>query len=467
MSSTSKFTHWQRTETQFLAAGADAVYSIVGNLSQTGQWMKSFQGFTVHDDQRGVGTKVDLLPLGKFFGPLHRATAPSGSITRRNQDARMVEFTQPQPAGSMVLRWNVDPTEGGCLLRFSVELQGPGTTAFKHTGGNALCHDFAVAAARLYKLIAHTAHIKLDAHVVIAGGRGFLGRHLAADLICRGASVAVLSRTTEPDFPTEQVLWDGTHQGPWARAFLSDRPVHVVNLAGERVDKRNTAANTMQLTESRVRSTQTLAEAVAQVPEVRTWIQSSTTAIFGDAGEAELTESSPLPTGERALPEMTGVAAAWEQSFVEAAVNAERSYVLRTSLVMHPDAPLLGPLNMLVNTGLGGKLGDGQQWFSWIGMTDWLKVIRCLLGLEEPQIPQGIVHATAPTPLRNEQVMAALRTAQGMPGLPTGTLLPRVGAAVMGSNARVALTGRKVTSAVLAEAGFQFDELDFAAAVGG
>lgn len=467
MSTTSNFTHWQRTESQFLAADPQAVYSIVGNLSQTGQWMKSFDGFIVHDDQRGVGTKVDLLPPGKFFGPLHRSTAPSGSITRRNQDTLMVEFTQPQPAGEMVLRWQVEPHEHGSVLHFTAELNGPGTTAFKFTVANALCKDFAIAAARLYRIIAPGAHRKRDAHVVISGGRGFLGRNLVADLVCRGISVSVLTRNPENDFPAEQYSWDGVHQGPWARALSSKNPVHLVNLAGERVDKRNTPENIAALTDSRVASTKTLAEAAASVPRLATWIQASTTAIFGDAGEEELTESSPLPSDQRALPEMTGVASAWEQAFAEAAVNAEQRYLLRTSLVMHPDAPLLGPLNLLVNTGMGGPLGDGKQWFSWIGLEDWLRLIRCLLGFEEPSIPAGLVHAASPKPLRNAEVMAALRSIAGLPGLPTGSVLPKIGAAVMGSNARVALTGRKVTSEVLQQAGFEFQQLDFASTVSG
>ncbi|WP_159613120.1 NAD-dependent epimerase/dehydratase family protein [Glutamicibacter sp. JC586] len=467
MSTQNKFTHWQRTETQFLAADPKAVYSIVGNLSQTGEWMKSFDGFVVHDDQRGVGTRVDLLAPGKLFGPLHRSTAPSGSITRRNHQTRMVEFTQPQPGGSMILRWQVDEHEGGALLHFTVELSGPGTTAFKFTVANTLCQDFAVAAARLYKIIAPTAHRKRDARVVISGGRGFLGRNLAADLTCRGITVAVLTRNAEEDFPAEQFIWDGVHQGPWTSVLRSDYPVHLINLAGERVDKRNTPSNIAALTDSRVTSTQTLAHAAAAAPQLATWIQASTTAIFGDGGEADFTESSPLPTDRRALPEMTGVASAWEQAFDEAKVNAEQRYVLRTSLVMHPDAPLLGPLNMLVNTGLGGPMGDGQQWFSWIGLQDWLHVIRCMLGFETPHIPAGLVHATCPTPLRNKEVMAALRSVTGLPGIPTGSVLPKIGAAVMGSNARVALTGRKVTSEVLSKAGFEFHDTDFATTISG
>jgi Predicted nucleoside-diphosphate sugar epimerase len=141
--------------------------------------------------------------------------------------------------------------------------------------------------------------------------------------------------------------------------------------------------------------------------------------------------------------------------------------VLRSALVMHPDAPLLKPLTALVHTGLGGPMGDGRQWFSWIGLEDWLHLVRILLGLEGTSLPVGLIHAAHPVPLRNSEVMAALRSTAGLPGLPTGTLLPKLGAAVLGSNARVALTGRKVTSRVLADAGFEFSQNDFAATLNG
>ncbi|PRB71714.1 NAD-dependent epimerase/dehydratase family protein [Arthrobacter sp. MYb213] len=464
-----KFTRWQRTESQYLAADPEAVYSIVGNLSQTGSWMKSFDGFVVHDDQRGVGTKVDLLAPGKLFGPLHQKTAPAGSITRRNPAQRMVEFTQPQPGGEMVLRWQVDAADTGAILRFTVILRGPGTTAFKFSVANTLCEDFALACARLFKVIPSGAHRTVPVRVVISGGRGFLGRNLVAELVCRGLSVAVLTRRIEADFPADQYPWDGLHLGAWTSALSHAKfPVHLINLAGERVDKRNTEENIAKLTASRVRTTQTLAEAAAGLDTpLASWIQSSTTAIFGDGGEAEFTEDSPVPTGERALPEMTGVASAWEQAFHDAKVNAERSYVLRSSLVMHPDAPLLKPLTALVHTGLGGPMGDGRQWFSWIGLEDWLHLVRILLGLEETSLPAGLIHAAHPVPLRNAEVMAALRSNAGLPGLPTGTLLPKLGAAVLGSNARVALTGRKVSSRVLADAGFEFSQNDFAATLNG
>ncbi|WP_346922324.1 NAD-dependent epimerase/dehydratase family protein [Glutamicibacter creatinolyticus] len=456
-------TSWQRTESRFLSANPDAIFAVVGNLKQTGQWMKSFDGFLVHDDQRGVGSTVDLLPPGRLLGALHRETAPSGSITRRNQAQRLVEFTQPQPGGSLALRWAVEAVQGGARLHFTVELTGPGTTAFKHTVANPLFDDFDISCARLYRLIPHQGRYRVRRHVVIAGGRGYLGRRLTADLVCRGNSVVVLTRTQEPDFPAAQFLWDGKHQGPWRAAFLRENyPVSLVNLAGELVDQRNTPASLDRLRSSRVDSTRALADAVARlgVP-VQTWVQSSTTAIFGDAGETRLTESSALPTDSAALPEMTGVARPWEEAFAQAPVRAEHNYVLRTSLVFGEQAPLLRRLLLLVRSGLGGPVGTGAQWVSWIALADWLKLVRQLLGIEGERPAEGIVHAAAPHPVRNEEMMRALRAKYSMPGIGAPARLVQAGANLLGSNPRMALTGRHVTSSVLEELGFQFDEPTF------
>lgn len=458
-------THWQRTESHFLAAEPDALFAVVGNLKQTGAWMKSFDGFMVHDDQRGVGSTVDLLPPGRILGALHRETAPSGSITRRNQPGRLIEFTQPQPGGAMALRWVVEAVEGGAMLHFTVELNGPGTTAFKHTVGNPLFDDFAIACARLYRMIPHVARHRVQRHVVVAGGRGFLGRRLVADLVCRGNSVVVLTRTQEADFPAAQFHWDGKHQGPWKAAFLRENyPVSLVNLAGEAVDKRNTEANIELFTASRVESTLALADAVAGLDfTLDTWVQSSTAAVFGDSGERRITESSQPPTDQRALPEMTGVATAWEAAFEQAPAKAEHNYVLRSSLVFADQAPLLRNLLMLVRSGLGGPVGGGEQWVSWISLGDWLKLVRTLLGIEGTRPESGIVHAAAPNPVRNTEMMRLLREKYAMPGLGAPAPLVALGANLLGANPRATLTGRHVTSQVLADAGFEFDEPTFEA----
>src|SRR5688500_6353439 len=122
--------------------------------------------------------------------------------------------------------------------------------------------------------------------IVIAGGSGSLGRRIAADLASRGDDVVILTRAVQPGLPHRQVEWDGATVGPWASEL--DGAV-VVNLAGALVDRRPTPANIELLKRSRVDPTRALAAAAAQAgtpPPV--WIQASTLAIYGDAGDAIL-----------------------------------------------------------------------------------------------------------------------------------------------------------------------------------
>ena len=138
------------------------------------------------------------------------------------------------------------------------------------------------------------------------------------------------------------------------------------------------------------------------------FLQSSTTAIFADAGEHTLTEDSPLPTGAAALPQMTGVARPWEEA--AAGANARRLNILRTSLVFEQESPLVDRLSCWPASGLGGPVAGGEQWVSWIHLADWLRIVRAALGLEENLfLPGGVIHLAAPHPVRNREMMAALR----------------------------------------------------------
>ncbi len=139
--------------------------------------------------------------------------------------------------------------------------------------------------------------------------------------------------------------------------------------------------------------------------QVDYWIQASTTAIWSDAGEMRCTETTPLPIG---LPQMTGVADPWERAFAGAA--AERWTILRTSIVLDPAAPALLRLAGLTRMGPGGRIGRGDQWFSWIHVDDWLRLVRAALGLDpEVTLPNGILVAAADFPVRNRDLMTVLR----------------------------------------------------------
>jgi uncharacterized protein (TIGR01777 family) len=226
----------------------------------------------------------------------------------------------------------------------------------------------------------------------------------------------------------------------------------VVNLAGELVDRRPTTANVDVLTTSRVEPTRALVQASTTLAAaVPVWVQASTLAIYGDAGDRVLDESAQ-PADEP--PQMTSVAKAWEAA-VDGA-NTERLVTLRTGIVLDNDTPALDRLRSLARWGLGGRVGPGTQWVSWIHIEDWLAVVRRLLESGGPAM-SGIVHATGPNPVRNADLMAALRRSARRPAAPpTPTVLVRLGAVVLRTDPALALTGRRAVPARLLDAGFAF-----------
>ena len=295
--------------------------------------------------------------------------------------------------------------------------------------------------------------------VIVAGGSGSLGRRLCADLSARGHEVVVLTR--RPEFgPHRQVGWDGRTVGAWADELAG---AAVINLAGELVDRRPTPANIELLTTSRVQPTRALADAAAALDTpVPVWVQASTLAIYGDAGEALLTEASPLADGP---PQMAGVARAWEAA--AEGVHAKRQVVLRTSFVLDRGTPALNRLSFLVRAGLGGRIGSGRQWFSWIHIEDWLTVVRWALeesnaGRTGGAAPaRGVVLATGPNPVRNDELMATLRQVlHRPPAPPTPTALVRLGALILRGDPALGLTGRRAVSTRLDEAGIRFGQAD-------
>lgn len=292
--------------------------------------------------------------------------------------------------------------------------------------------------------------------VVIAGGTGALGRRLAHDLTGRGHEVVVLTRSPVPA-AHRQVGWDGRTVGAWAGELRDpDRPVCVVNLAGALVDVRPTAANIAELRSSRVDPTRALVDASRRLDvPVRHWVQGSTTAIWSDAGEERVTEATSLP--DPGLPQMTGVAAPWEQA--SAGASAEHRILLRTSFVLDVDTPVMDRLLLLARVGLGGPLGTGRQWVSWVHIDDWLAVVRAGLGLVPGvALPDGPVIVASDRPVRGAELMGQLRRVTGRRvGLPSPAALVRLGGLLLGSDPAVGLTGRHCTSHVLADLGWTYE----------
>ncbi len=302
--------------------------------------------------------------------------------------------------------------------------------------------------------------------VVIPGGSGFLGSNLAGRLRERGDEVVVLTRGRRrtDDRGVRHVHWDGATMGDWFAEL--DGADAVVHLSGKRVDCRATKANLAELISSRVDPVVLVGracEAVAQPPKV--WVQSSTLAIHGEGGDAVI-EDDTIPTGQGPAT-MVQVALAWERAFLEAVIRpgaVERTVLLRIGVgVGGEEDPATKRLSQLVRLGLGGKVGDGQHWMSWIGLDDLLDVL--LRAIDEPSM-HGTYNATAPTPVRNVEMMATYRRVLGRSfGMPSPAWLTRIGAPLLGSDPALALTGRRAVPTRLLAEGFAFAQADFETAV--
>jgi uncharacterized protein len=231
--------------------------------------------------------------------------------------------------------------------------------------------------------------------VLIGGATGFVGRALTAHLIKEGFPVRALVRDLKSareilPASVEFTHWDGTSLPP--PSVLADVS-HVVNLAGESIFKsRWSPARKVLLRESRIRSTKALRDAIrSHGPQIRTFITASAMGYYGDRGEEVLTEDSGA--GDDFLAQLC---VDWEAA-ARGAGNA-RSISPRFGLVIGPEGGMLAQLKPLFSRGLGGRLGHGRQWMSWIQITDLVRLFHWII---VTQSVEGPINAASPLPVRN------------------------------------------------------------------
>jgi uncharacterized protein len=302
----------------------------------------------------------------------------------------------------------------------------------------------------------------MSQRIVVPGGSGFLGRCLARQLTARGDRVVVLTRGRSGHRDgVEYVTWDAETLGPWVQAL--DGADALVHLTGKLVDCRPTRANVAELVRSRVQPVRLVGEAVDRVaapPAV--WVQSSTLAIHGDGGDTVITETTPV--SGIGPPQMVQVALAWEAAFAEATVDVARTVLLRIGVTIGGEGdPATRRLATLARLGLGGPVGGGGQWLSWIGLDDVLAGMT--RAIDDPGM-RGLYHLTSPAPVTNRAAMATFRAAVGRTvGLASPGWLTRIGAPLLGSDPELALTGRRAHPRRLLDEGFPFACVDFTDAV--
>lgn len=291
-----------------------------------------------------------------------------------------------------------------------------------------------------------------EGRIVIAGGSGFLGTHLAQHLLALGCEVVILSREASIKAGKERfVLWDArTTSGDWVKEL--DGATAIVNLVGRSVDCIKTPDHCDEILRSRVEATRVLGEACRLVKSPpKTWVQMSTAHIYGDPPSVVCDEDSAFGYGLAPT-----VGCAWEAAFEEGKLPEQRGVVLRTSFVLSATGGAIERLATLARWGLGGTIGHGRQGMSWIHIRDMNRLFERAIA---DDTMQGAYIATAPNPVSNREFMAALRRAVGRRfGLPAFGWMVRIGAPlIMRTDPELALYGRYCVSKRLKDEGFEFD----------
>ena len=276
--------------------------------------------------------------------------------------------------------------------------------------------------------------------VAVTGSTGLIGTALVAQLRSDGYQVLKLVR--RPPRSADEVSWDPI-KGEIDLKSLEDVDA-VFHLAGAGVgDKRWTAAYRSEILNSRLLGTTTIANACEQLqPEV--FISASAIGYYGETGNREVTEVDR--GGEDFL---SIVCREWEA--VANSAPSVRTIKLRTGLVLDPTGGALGRMIPLFKFGLGGKLGSGKQWWSWITLHDQ---IRAMIFLMNSQI-EGAVNIATPNPVTNKEFTAALAHALKRPAFfPAPAFALR---ASLGGFSSEILGSKKILPKVLLDNGFEFD----------
>ena len=276
--------------------------------------------------------------------------------------------------------------------------------------------------------------------VAVTGATGLIGTALVAQLKSDGYQVQKLVR--RPVRTSDEVFWDPI-KGEIDTPSLEGVDA-IFHLAGASVaGKRWSAAYRSEILNSRLLGTTTIATACEQLkPAV--FISASAIGHYGETGNRAVTEADGGGTDFLSI-----VCREWEAA--ASLAPSVRTIRLRTGIVLDPTGGALGQMLPLFKFGLGGKLGSGKQWWSWITLHDQIKAMIFLLNSKI----EGAVNLTSPNPVTNQEFTAALAMALKRPAIfPAPAFALR---ALLGGFSTELLGSKRVMPQVLTNAGFEFD----------
>jgi uncharacterized protein len=285
-------------------------------------------------------------------------------------------------------------------------------------------------------------------HIVVGGATGFLGKNLVPALRARGHTTTSLVRR-EPHADAES-RWDPS-SGLLDAQVIEDADV-VINVAGSpTIGNPHSKRWARNLRESRVTSTQVLADAIAASTTKPAFLAGNAVAIYGDHGDDEVTEAGD----SRGHTLMVEVTRAWEAAAAPAMDAGARVCVLRTSPVMDRESEPLRTLRRVFRLGLGARIGNGRQYFPMVSLRDW---IGGVVHLAEHPDAHGRFNLCCPRTPTNAEFTQALARAVSRPAfLPVPSAAIRIGA---GPLAPELLGSMNLVPAALVDAGFEFGDRD-------
>jgi len=361
-------------------------------------------------------------------------------------------------------RWDhrhefLDTPDGGSDLRDHVAYALPGGALGRWVGGGFVRAKLRALFAYRQAVTRDDLRFALDhaeapaLRVLVSGASGLVGSALTPFLRTQGHTVLRLVRHTPR--AADEIFWN-----PESGEVALDKAGEidaVVHLAGAGIaDERWSEARKKLIRESRVRGTRVLAEALAaRARPPRVVVGGSAIGFYGDAGDPWLDETSPAGTGF--LAEVTQ---AWEAAWAPLDAAGSRRVYLRTGVVLSPAGGALAKLLTPFKLGLGGPVGAGRQWWSWISIDDLVGAIGHALVTTSVR---GPMNAVAPAPATSAEFARALGAVLRRPAvLPAPAFALRLALGEMADEALLA--SQRVRPGVLAESGYRFrhDRLDAA-----
>lgn len=289
--------------------------------------------------------------------------------------------------------------------------------------------------------------------ILITGGTGFVGKQLTSRFIQEGNEVTILTRSLKEwgQLPKgiSYLQGDPTQKGPWQETI----PSHdvIINLAGASIFSKWSEEYKKLIRDSRVFTTRNIIEGIPSKFEKEiSLFSTSAVGYYGFHGDEELDEESP--PGNDFLARL---AIEWEAEALKAKEKGTRVVITRFGIVLGEKGGALGQMIPLFKKFIGGPIGSGQQWFSWVHIKDLAEAFAFLI--KHPEI-SGPVNVCSPNPVKNKDLAKALGRALHRPSfMPAPAFMIKL---VLGEFGSVILEGQRVLPRRLLKKGFTFQYPD-------